>query len=180
MVIHEEVLIGVYGQHADVESVVRDLMQAGVKTEQVTVMGRSHEVQDALMGHWNLPKTETAVMDKTGVRAGFLHGGVWGLLGGLSILLVPGLGEIALFGPLAGLILGGGLGVLVGWRAGESTSEGLSSQYRQRIAAGEVLVFVSGTKSQLDSVVDLMSTKAIEVDWLPKGSRNVHHEASAV
>jgi hypothetical protein len=180
MAIHDEVLIGTYAKHADVESAVRDLMQAGIKTEQLTVMGRSHEIGDAVMGHWKLPIEETAVMNTEGERAGFLNGGIWGLLGGLSIFLVPGLGEIALLGPLAGLLFGGGLGVFVGWLAGESTSQELSSRYRQRIASGEFLLLVTGPQDQLESVVDLMAGKAVEVERLPKHLRVGHHQANVL
>ncbi len=145
------------------------------------MIGKSTEIQDAIMGQWSLPEEEGDVMRAEGERAGLMNGGIWGLLGGLSIFLVPGLGEIAILGPLAGLLIGGAIGVFVGWVAGGSTAEEISTRYRQKLAAGHFLLMVTGPTEQMEATIDILSSaNASEVERLPKHLKRAtsSHKAS--
>lgn len=169
MAITAEIVIGTYEDRTDAETAVRSLVQCGIEREHISMIGRSSEIEEAITGHWELPKEETDVMRAEGERAGLMTGGVWGLLGGLSIFVIPGIGEIAILSALGGLVLGGALGVFVGWLAGLSTSGEIASRYRQVLTEGKFLVMVTGTPEKMESIVEKLAiAKATGIERLPK------------
>jgi hypothetical protein len=78
-------------------------------------------------------------------REGIWLGGLFGLMAGFgSWLLLPGMGLLALAGPLAGMCLGAFAGII----GGQLTVTDFASEYRGRLAAENFLVLVRCTMAQ--------------------------------
>lgn len=83
-------------------------------------------------------------------KAGAFWGGLWGVLFGSAVFLIPGLGPVLIAGPLVAAIVGGlegaalvgGLSVLGAALVGMGISENSVVKYEGDIAAGRFLLLV--------------------------------------
>jgi hypothetical protein len=107
-------------------------------------------------------------------KLGGFWGGLWGILMGAAFFVVPGLGPIAVAGPLVAAVVGGLEGaVVVGGLS--AIGAGLYSigipkdsvvQYETSLKAGKFLLLAHGTKNDIEraqGVLAVHKPEAIEV-----------------
>lgn len=95
------------------------LREAGVATEQVSVVARDDATRKQLVDQTEMSEAPESGSD---ALAGGLTGGALGGLVGLGALLLPGLGPIVAAGALATAIGGAAAGAAIGGRAGEEAA----------------------------------------------------------
>jgi hypothetical protein len=165
---YERAVIAVYPDHATAEEAVHALHQAGIPPTRISILGKDWQARQALQGRWTLPRSEEHGLVHEVKREGFWLGGLFGLLEGFGFFLVPGLGLLAVLGPLAGFLSGGTLGRLIGGVVGELDFAEQSAEYRRRLIAGEFLVVVLGTKEEEPMTRERLSgTHPLEIESLP-------------
>lgn len=139
---------GIYHTRAQAETAVDQLLAAGFRNEDVSVLLQDNVgTKDfAHEKHTKAPEGTT-----TGAVTGGVIGGTLGLLAGIGALAIPGVGPFIAAGPimgtLAGLGSGGVVGGLIGALVGMGIPEFEAKRYEGRIKAGGILLSVHADSS---------------------------------
>jgi hypothetical protein len=107
--------IAVYTTHAAAEEAVKELQRSGFEMRKLSIIGQDFHSTEHVVGFYNLDDRM-----KAWGKVGAFWGGVWGFFFGSALLLVPGLGPIAVAGPvvawivaaLEGAVVVGGLSIV--------------------------------------------------------------------
>lgn len=158
-------LVGVYDSMKGAEAAVRALLDQGVPSEQVSIVGQDLHSETQVHGF-----ITTGDVAKTGAKTGAWVGGLFGVLTGAALLFVPGVGAVVILGPLAagalaageGAAAGGGLGAVLG----HFIAKKHVPKYTQHLEAGNYLVLRHQPQSS-DTKTLQQDTSPIEVE---------HHE----
>ncbi|MGB3535046.1 MAG: hypothetical protein WBA13_16230 [Microcoleaceae cyanobacterium] len=164
--------VGLFSNRAEAEQAMYRLRDMNFNMDKVSVINRSTEDADeSIPGAGDKSKTQQA---KGGAGAGAIMGaatgGAIGLLGGLGVLLIPGVGPIAEAGVLlANMLLGGGLGAvggsLVGALMGWGLPENQAMYYNTRVYDhNEYLVLVEGSEIDIQAAQAILDSHGIR-DW---------------
>jgi hypothetical protein len=109
--------------------------------------------------------TGTATGLKQGMLLGNLVGGATGLLLGAGLLALPSVGQLALSGAIAFVLLSGGVCTAAGGLMGSLIGLGLTSEqaevFSQQTARGSVLLLVEGTAQDIDLARHLLQKSAV-------------------
>jgi hypothetical protein len=147
-------VVGAFETRAMAERAVNDLMAAGFRADQLSVLGRHGEVADLT------PEAETATRTATGAGIGAAVGGLGSLLLGVGALAIPGIGPVlavGAWGSALSLALGGGLvGGLIGFLSAQGIPPEQAELYAERVQAGAYLVAVhpdAGEEAKAESVL---------------------------
>jgi hypothetical protein len=120
-------VVGMFDNYAQAEKAVRDLEDAGVAQDDISLVASNQNEQFGS----NPTATTTNTADNrtratiTDAEVGAGIGGVLGLLAGASLFVIPGLGWLAGTGWFAGLIGGAVVGGIAGGLIGALVSIGV-------------------------------------------------------
>jgi hypothetical protein len=149
-------VVAVYKTHSEAEDAVRLLTGAGVPVKQISIVGKDWQSREDVQGYY---QPADAIKDAAGSGAWF--GGLFGMLLGFGLFVVPVAGALIVLGPLSGLIAGAiggaGLGALVGGLAGLGIPKDQALKYQVRLEAGEFLVIVNGTTEDIENAHKTLS-----------------------
>jgi hypothetical protein len=105
---NENASIHIYDTHVEAEAAIRSLAKSGFNVKKLSLVGKGYHSEEHPIGFYT-------VGDR--IRAwggiGAFWGGVWGLLLGPAIFFLPGLGLIAMAGPVVSMLVGTLEGVVV-------------------------------------------------------------------
>ncbi len=87
-------IVAVYSDHADAESAVRRLHEAGFAMGDLSIIGRDFQVSEEPTGF-----VSAGDYAKAGAGTGAWFGGLFGLLVGAAFLIIPGVGPVVIAGP---------------------------------------------------------------------------------
>jgi hypothetical protein len=146
--LYDRAAVGVYPNLTAAETAVRALEQAGIRLNDISIVAPDDQIREALGGRYGPPDYVEHELQHQSEQEGAWLGGLFGLLVGFSSFLLPGVGLLALFGPLAGLVGGAGLGAIVGDISGQLTFTEFATEYRETLAAGAFLVIVHCTTAE--------------------------------
>jgi hypothetical protein len=136
-------VFGIYRDRAHVEGGVDELVAAGFRAEDISVLLPDNVGTKDFAHERNTKAPEGAA---TGAGAGAVVGGTLGLLAGIGALAIPGLGPFIAAGPimgaLAGLGSGGVVGGLIGTLVGMGIPEYEAKRYEGMVKTGGVLLSV--------------------------------------
>jgi hypothetical protein len=97
-----------FNTHEDAERAIRALSQSGFDVRKLSLVGKGYHTEEKPMGFYTAG-------DK--IRAwggtGAFWGGIWGLLLAPAVFFLPGLGVVALAGPVVAVLVGALEGALV-------------------------------------------------------------------
>jgi hypothetical protein len=93
--------IAVFNDHTSAESAVKTLQQAGFDIKKLSLLGRDYHSDEHVVGYYN-----TGDRMKYWGKLGAFWGGLWGLLFGSALFLIPGIGPIVVGGPIVAWIIG--------------------------------------------------------------------------
>jgi hypothetical protein len=145
---NQQAAVAVYSSHDTAEAAVRQLQHAGVPMNIISIIGRDWRVREDVQGYYH---PGDAVRE--GATSGAWFGGLFGLLLGVGLFIVPVAGTLLVLGPLGGLIAGAiggaGVGALVGGLMALGVPKDQALKYQSRLEAGEFLVVVHGTPDQV-------------------------------
>ena len=124
------------------------LENADISLERISIIGRDAEVREAEVGHYMPPDYVEQGLAHKGAREGMWAVGVFGLLVGFGSFFLPGIGMLAVLGPMAGLIGGMTAGAIGGDLVGELLFPEIAADYRDWLVAGKLLVIVHCTTAE--------------------------------
>lgn len=165
--------VGAFSNYRETELALMELQSSGFPMNKVSVIGENLEggnIAGASTGKSN--EEQAGGGAKAGATAGAVTGGLIGLLGSIGALAIPGVGPVMAGGAIATLLadtaIGGAIGAagggLVGGLVGLGVPEDKAKIYNDRISAGEYLVFVEGTDSEISTAEGIFSVRNIR-DW---------------
>jgi uncharacterized protein YcfJ len=175
-----QLAIGTFSSYEAAEIALVELKNQGFLMDQVSVIGRDINSHTETAGaktnnrlvtagnlHTHENRTEEAAKD--GAIAGSSLGGLTGLLVGLGILAIPGIGPVMLAGAAAtaiastisGSVIGAITGSLVGGLVGLGIPEDRAQVYSDRIADGDYLVMVEGSRKDIAIAESIFSHRGI-------------------
>lgn len=163
--------IGRFTSQQAAESALIDLRDAGFNMDRVSVItkGDTHpsEISGVDVQNPNTHQAEEGV--EAGAKAGTVTGGTLGLLGGLSVLAIPGVGPIAELGVvLASTLLGSGIGAaggtLIGALVGWGIPEEQAQYYEQRLNEGDYIILVEESEPEIQRAGTTFNRRGI-YDW---------------
>jgi hypothetical protein len=150
----DRIAAGVFSNVSHADQAVRNLLNAGFTTEQITVICSDEARQRHFRAFEQEKRLEdTAVGDP--LKGGLIGGALGGLVSLAGIVATGGVGIVAV-GPL----LGGGIaGSLLGLLAGQGVENEKARFYDQAVAKGQILVAV-------EDKTDLSDTRLAQAEAL--------------
>lgn len=100
--------VHVYETHAAAEEAIRALSHAGFDMQQLSLVGKGYHSEEQPMGFYSVGDRI-----KAWGSTGAFWGGIWGLLLAPAVFVLPGLGVIAMAGPVVSALVGGLEGAVV-------------------------------------------------------------------
>jgi hypothetical protein len=128
--------------------------------KKLSIMGKDYHSEEHVVGYYNAGDRM-----KAWGKLGAFWGGLWGVLVGAAFFAVPGLGPIAVAGPLVAAVVGGLEGaVVVGGLS--AIGAGLYSvgipkdsvlQYETALKAGKFLLIAHGSKDEVERACSVLA-----------------------
>ena len=164
--------VGTFPSRDVVEAALEALRKQQFPMQQVSVVGKQAQAEGHLAG----VEIQEKVGSKAGpaAKAGAVTGGIGGaILGAVeslgvatSLALLPGAGQVFLFGSVAAnalttAVLGGAVGAagggLLGGLLGWGVPEKRAKLYQDKVMDGQYLLMVEGTASQVQRASDVLN-----------------------
>jgi uncharacterized membrane protein len=101
-------VVAVYDTHEQAEAAIKELQEAGVDMQSLSIVGKDTHTDEHVVGYYNAGDRM-----KYWGKLGAFWGGFWGLLFGSAVFAIPGIGPILVAGPLVGWIVGALEGAVV-------------------------------------------------------------------
>jgi uncharacterized membrane protein len=145
-------VVAVYDTHTGAEVAIKELQRSGFDMKNLSIVGKDHRTEEHVIGYYNIGDR----MKFWGKRGAF-WGGLWGLLFGTALFVVPGVGPVLVFGPLAGWIITalesavvvGGLSALGAGLYSIGIPKDSIVEYENQIKQGKFLVVAHGTSDEI-------------------------------
>ena len=102
MMTKSNAVVAIYKSHTEAEAAVKELQQSGFDMKKLSIVGRDYHTDENVVGYYNAGDRM-----KYWGKMGAFWGGIWGLLFGSAVFLIPGVGPLVVAGPLVGWIVGG-------------------------------------------------------------------------
>lgn len=160
-------VIGVYDAMDDATADVRRLGEANFPIEHVSIITQNLESTTDVHGF-----ITTGDVAKSGAGVGAWVGGIFGLLTGAALLIVPGVGPLLVAGSLASAVIGtaegaaGGaaVGGLVGAATGHFVAKRHLPKLTEHLEAGRYLLIAqTPDEAELARARELLSGQAVDV-----------------
>lgn len=99
---NQNAVVGIYRTHAEAEIAVKELQKSGFDMKKLSVVGKDYHKEEHVVGYYNTGER----MMVWGKRGAF-WGGLWAILFGSALFIIPGVGPLMVFGPLVAMIVAG-------------------------------------------------------------------------
>ncbi len=155
--------VGIFNTHQEAEQAIKDLSKAGFDMKKLSIVGKGYHSEEDAIGYYN-----TGDRVKFWGKQGAFWGGLWGLLLGSAFFWVPGVGPLAVGGPLVASIIGGlegaaltgGLTMLGAALYSIGIPKDSIVKYETALKADRFLVIVHGTKDEVARAAEVLGTNA--------------------
>ena len=159
-----KVIIGVFDDYNDAAKAVEGLREAGFEAKNISLLGKDTDELRPLASELRMTEPDNVVTGFT------VAGALGGFLIGLGTLLVPGVGQLVIAGPLMAALSGAAAGSYIGFLTGAlahfDVPETEAKIYESHLTAGKVLIAVHAElpeeRFKAEEVMDRFG--AIEVD----------------
>ena len=161
-------VVAVYGTHKEAEEAVRELQKSGFDMKKLSIVGKDYQTEEGVVGYYTIGDRVMA-WGKTGA----FWGGLWGLLFGSALFMVPGIGPLFAAGPVVGWIVGelegatvvGGLSMMGAALYSIGIPKDSIIEYETQIKGGKYLVITHGSQDEVSK------TKAALTPTKPQGMK---------
>ena len=166
--------VGLFSNHQDAESAVKELQKSGFDMKKLSVVGKDYQTEENVVGYYNTGD-RIAVWSKLGV----FWGAMWGLFFGSAFFVIPGLGPVIVGGPMVAWIVGaletavvtGGLTAIGGALLSIGIPKDSIIQYETALKSHKFILLINGTVQEVEKAKDILLQNKAE------GS-NVHKEVT--
>ncbi|MFM0018944.1 general stress protein [Paraburkholderia azotifigens] len=149
----ENTVLAVFTHHADADAAVKALAEHGFDMTKLSIVGKGYHSEEHAVGFYT-----AGDRIRTWGATGALWGGIWGLLAGPALFLVPGVGLVALAGPFVaalvsaveGAVIGGGVTVLGAALAHIGVPKNDVVKYETVVKADGFVLIAHGTEEDIE------------------------------
>jgi uncharacterized membrane protein len=161
-------VVGIYNSHTDAEASIKELQRSGFDMKKLSIVGKDYHTEEHVVGYYN-----TGDRMKVWGKLGAFWGGLWGLLFGSALFVIPGIGPLVVLGPLVGWIVGalegavvmGGLSALGAALYGIGIPKDSIMKYETALKSDKFLVIAHGTADEVAKAKSILKTTgAAEID----------------
>jgi hypothetical protein len=150
----------IFGTHAAAEDAVRKLGNAGFDMKKLSLVGKGYHTEEHPVGFYT-----TGDRIKTWGGIGAFWGGIWGLLFAPAIIFFPGLGLLAMAGPIAialvgaveGAVVVGGLSAFTAALSRIGIHKDNAIKYETALKSDKYLLIVHGSAEDTSKVRSLLA-----------------------
>ncbi|GMT46601.1 hypothetical protein MNBD_NITROSPIRAE03-740 [hydrothermal vent metagenome] len=96
----QDLVVAIYNTHTEAEQGVKELQKSGFDMKKLSIIGKGYHSEEDVIGYYN-----TGDRVKYWGKLGAFWGGFWGLLFGSALFFIPGIGPIAVGGPMVSWIV---------------------------------------------------------------------------
>lgn len=147
------VAVAVFKSHHDAEAAVKAFQEAGYDMKKLSVVGQDYYTEQHVVGYY----TTGARMRAWGMLGAF-WGGIWGLLFGWALFIVPGVGPVLIAGPFVTSVVAaletaalvGGLSALGAALYSIDIPKKSVLRYETQIKAGKYLLLMTGSIEEIE------------------------------
>jgi len=100
MLTKHNAVVAIYKSHSEAEAAVKELQRSGFDMTKLSIVGRDQHTEEHVVGFYNAGDRM-----KYWGKLGAFWGGMWGMLFGSAVFMIPGLGPLLVAGPLAGWVI---------------------------------------------------------------------------
>ena len=163
-----DAVVAVYDSHAAAEEAVGKLSAASFDIKQISIIGKDYHTEENVVGYYT-----TGDRMKSWGRFGAFWGGIWGLLFGAGVFLIPGIGPVLVGGPFLAAIVGalesavvvGGLSAVAAGLVSQGIPKQSAIKYEAEIKADKFVVVVHGTPEEAERAqVILTATTPVSIE----------------
>ena len=166
-------VVATFTSHTDAEAAVNELHTSGFPMQTLSIIGRDYRSDERVLGYYS-----TGDRMKCWGGLGAIWGGIWGMIFGSGLFLIPGFGPLLVGGPLVGWIIGvlegavvvGGLSAFGAGLYSLGIPKESILKYETAIKSGMYIVIAHGTAEEAErarQILDTSNTESLE-----------HHEPS--
>jgi len=149
----------VFNTHEEAEAAIKTLSRGGFDIKKISLVGKGYHSEEHPVGFYTMGDTI-----RTWGGIGAFWGGFWGLLFAPAVFFLPGVGLVALAGPLVATLVGvlegavvvGGASALVGALMEVGMSKDQAIKYETALKADKFVLMVHGDKADADKVASLI------------------------
>jgi uncharacterized membrane protein len=161
-------VVGVYETHELAENAVKELQKSGFDMKKLSIVGKDYHTEEHVVGYYNLGERM-----KSWGKLGAFWGGIWGFLFGAAFFFIPGVGPVAVGGPLVSWIVGalegavvvGGLSALGAGLFSIGIPKDSIIKYETQIKADKFVVVTHGTEDEMKHAYEILNkTEAVEIN----------------
>lgn len=164
-------VVGIFDSHAEAETSIKELQRAGFDMKKLSIVGKDYHTEEHVIGYYN-----AGARMKVWGKHGAFWGGLWSVLFGSALFVIPGIGPIFVFGPLVGWIVGvlegvvmiGGLSALAAALYSIGIPENSCILYETALKSDKFLVIAHGTAAEVTKAQNILDRAgAAQVDVHP-------------
>jgi len=164
---NEHSAIYVFNTHSDAEEAIRALGKSGFDVKKLSLIGKGYHSEEHPIGFYS-----TGDRIKSWGGIGAFWGGIWGLLIAPAVFVLPGLGVVAMAGPivstivaaLEGAVMVGGISAIGGALSMIGTSKDELIKYDTAVKADKFVLIVHGDAEDVLRAKNELSNSRAVVD----------------
>jgi hypothetical protein len=164
--LQSNITIAVYRNHFDAVNAIDQLRKAGYDMTKLSIIGKDYETREDVVGYYT-----TGDRVKRWGTVGAVWGGIWGLLLGAALFIVPGVGPVLVGGPVVAAIVGaietavvvGGFSAIGAGLYSMGIPKNSVLAYEAAIKAGKYVVVAHGTEAEVTRARELLQAGDAEV-----------------
>jgi hypothetical protein len=153
----------IFNTHTAAENAIRTLTRSGFDVKKLSLIGKGYHSEEHAVGFY----TSGDRIKAWGTRGAF-WGGIWGLLFAPAVFLLPGIGLVAMAGPIVAMLVGALEGAVVvgsvSALGAAMTASGIPNdqiiEYEGALRADKYVLMVHGTADEVEHARELLSEKA--------------------
>jgi hypothetical protein len=158
--------VAIFKDHTGAEHAVKELQEAGFDIKKLSLVGKDYHSNEQVVGYYN-----TGDRMRYWGKLGAFWGGLWGLLFGSALFVVPGIGPIVVGGPIVAWIVGalegaalvGGISAVGAALYSIGIPKDSVLKYDTSLKANKFLLVVHGTVDEVERASSILQgTGAIE------------------
>jgi len=154
-------VVATFASHTDAEAAVTELHNSGFPMQTLSIVGRDYQTDQHVLGYY----TSGDRMKYWG-GLGALWGGIWGMIFGSGLFLIPGVGPFLVGGPLVGWIIGalecalvvGGLSAIGAGLYSQGIPKDSVLKYETEMKSGKYIVIAHGTPEEAEKAREILVT----------------------
>ena len=156
-----DAVVAVYDSHAAAEEAVGKLSAASFDIKQISIIGKDYHTEENVVGYYT-----TGDRMKSWGGLGAFWGGIWGLLFGAGVFLIPGIGPVLVGGPFLAALVGalesalvvGGVSALAAGLVSQGIPKESAIKYEAEIKADNFVLVVHGTAEEVERAQGILSS----------------------